>query len=227
MKNYNPILSTLTVPENKGFRNILLRALRGLVLLVIHIITPIRSLNLLFSSYSVFYFLISGRRGLDLAGLPVKQHSLNLQNARDLESPMMRKPFSPISSTDSSKSNVTNILDDLNKKHNGMLQKTLTSNSTPFSTPSKMISMAEVENRTPQAMAIPVPSTPSMVSIPMQMAITPASMQMAITPAPMQMAIIPAPSAAKSVDEEIEYSFEERRAGFVLPRSHLVNLMQV
>ncbi|KAI3458258.1 hypothetical protein Pfo_014921 [Paulownia fortunei] len=174
-----------------------------------------------------FAALSSGRRGLDLAGLPVKQHSLNLQIAREVESPMMRKPFSPISSTDLSKSNVTNILEDLSKKHNEMLQKTLTSNSTPFSTPSKMISMAEVENRTPQAMAIPVPSTPSTVSIPMQMAITPASMVTAITPAPMQMAIIPVPSAAKSVNEEIEYSFEERRAGFVLPRSHLVNVMQV
>ncbi|KAK6135291.1 hypothetical protein DH2020_030974 [Rehmannia glutinosa] len=170
-----------------------------------------------------FAALSSGRRGLDLAGLPVQQHSLNLQFAREMESPMMRKPFSPISSTDSSRSNVTNILDDLNKKHNEMLHKTtLTSNnSTPFTTPSKMISMTDVENRTPQATPFPVPSTPSTVSIPMQMALTPAPKQTATT-VPMQLA-----NARKSVDEEIEYSFEERRAGFVVPRSRLVNAMQV
>ncbi|KAL3837914.1 hypothetical protein ACJIZ3_022505 [Penstemon smallii] len=140
---------------------------------------------------------VSGRKGLDLADIPVKQHF-----AREIETPMKRKPFSPISSTDSSMSNVTNILEDLNKKHNEVLHKTLTSNiTTPFTTPCKTIYTAEQENRTPPTMGIPIPSTPKTVSIPMQTAIT------------------PAPSAVKSVDEEIEYSFEERRAGFVLPRS--------
>ncbi|KAL0304173.1 UNVERIFIED_CONTAM: microtubule-associated protein 3 [Sesamum radiatum] len=165
-----------------------------------------------------FAALSSGRRGLDLAGLPINQHSLNLQNAREIESPIIRKPFSPISSTDSSKSSATNILEALNRKHNDMLPKAITSESTPFSTPSKTVSMADVENRTPQAMAIPVPSTPSTVSIPMQMA---------ITPAPIQKALIPAPTALKSVDEEIEYSFEEKRAGFLMPRTHPINVMQV
>ncbi|KAL0400849.1 UNVERIFIED_CONTAM: microtubule-associated protein 3 [Sesamum latifolium] len=113
------------------------------------------------------------------------------------------------------------------RKHNDMLPKAITSDSTPFSTPSKTVSMADVENRTPQAMAIPVPSTPSTVSIPMQMAITPAPEKMSITPAPIQKALIPAPTALKSVDEEIEYSFEEKRAGFVMPRSHPINVMQV
>ncbi|GFP88303.1 65-kda microtubule-associated protein 3 [Phtheirospermum japonicum] len=158
-----------------------------------------------------FAALSNGRRGLDLAGLPFKQNSFNLQSAREIESPMLRKPFSPISSTDSSKPNVTNILGDLNKKHNDVFQKTLTSNNntTLFSTPSKTIHMAtDIENRTPQAAAIPiVPSTPSTVSIPMQMALT------------------PAPKHITPVDEEIEYSFEERRAGFVLPRSHSTDVM--
>ncbi|KAL8539634.1 hypothetical protein ACS0TY_001298 [Phlomoides rotata] len=152
--------------------------------------------------------LSSGRRGLDLACLPVKQQlSFNLQN----ESPMMRKPFSPISSTDSSRSNATNILDDLNRKQNDAFQKTLTNSIT---TPSKMISTTDLENRTPQSMAIPFPSTPSTASIPMQMAITP--MHKALMPASMQMAIVPA-AAIKPVNVEIEYSFEERRAGFVVP----------
>ncbi|KAL0317702.1 UNVERIFIED_CONTAM: microtubule-associated protein 3 [Sesamum angustifolium] len=129
-------------------------------------------------------------------------------------------------SSDSSKSSATNILEALNRKHTEMLPKTITSDSTPFSTPSKTVPIADVENRTPQAMAI-IPSTPSTISIPMQMAITPAPAQMPITPAPIQKALIPAPTALKSVDEEIEYSFEEKRAGFVLPRSHPINVMQI
>ncbi|XP_041989636.1 65-kDa microtubule-associated protein 3-like isoform X1 [Salvia splendens] len=169
-----------------------------------------------------FQTLSTGRRGLDLAGLPASQHSLNLLNGREIESSMTRKPFSPISSTDSSRSNATNILGDLKQKHNDMMPKMLTSNnSTPFSTPSKMISAAEVENRMPQVMATPVPSTPSTLSIPMHLALTP--MQNPLPSSTLQMAITP----AKSVNEEIEYSFEEKRARFVLPRSHLVNLMQV
>ncbi|CAI9767626.1 unnamed protein product [Fraxinus pennsylvanica] len=151
-----------------------------------------------------FHAMSSGRRGLDIAGLPLKPHSLNPPNAHEIELPMIRKPFSPISSTDSSKSKATNILEDLNIKHNEMLQKTLTSNNTPpFTTPSKTISTLDEENRTPKTMAIPVPSTPSTVSVPMLTAIT------------------PVPCVPKSMeDEDIEYSFEERRAGFVLPKDH-------
>ncbi|KAL2540094.1 65-kDa microtubule-associated protein 3 [Abeliophyllum distichum] len=155
-----------------------------------------------------FQALSSGRRGLDIAGLPLKPHSFNPPNARELESPMMRKPFSPISSTDSSKSNATNILEDLNRKHNEMLQKTLTSNKTPFTTPSKTISTLDEENTTPKTMAIPLPSTPSTVTIPMLTATT------------------PAPSAPESM-EEIEYSFEERRAGFVVPKEHRKTVIQI
>ena len=124
---------------------------------------------------------------------------------------MVRKPFSPISSTDSSKSNATNILEDLSRKHNDMLQKTLSSNNASFTTPSKIISAVEEENRTPKAKTIPVPATPATVSVPMQTAVTPA-----LFAAP--------PCNSKPVDdipEEIEYSFEERRAGFVLPNSSL------
>lgn len=142
-----------------------------------------------------------------MPGLAVKHHS-----------PTTRKPFSPISSTTPSKSNAANILEDVNNKYNEMSNKLLTINSTPFTTPPKIISSAEEENRMPQTTAINVPSTPLTVSVPMQTAITPASIQTA--------AIIPALSATKSVEDEIEYSFEERRARFVLPRSHLMTVIQ-
>ncbi|XP_047970517.1 65-kDa microtubule-associated protein 3-like [Salvia hispanica] len=161
-----------------------------------------------------FQTLSSGRRGLDLAGLPVNQQSREIESP----SPMMRKPFSPISSTDSSRSNATNILGDINQKHNEMLQKMLTSNNstTPFTTPSKPIPTAEAENIMPQAASTPSTTLP----IPMHLAMTP--MQKPVPSATLQMTAI---TPAKAAEEEIEYSFEEKRAGFVLPRSHLVNLM--
>ncbi|KZV51897.1 hypothetical protein F511_09161 [Dorcoceras hygrometricum] len=157
-----------------------------------------------------FAALSCGSRGLDIAGLPLNLHPFDLSNACEPESPIIRKPFSPISSTDSSNSNAANILEDLHKKHSEMLQKTLlTSNNAQFSTPPKTLPTTQEENRTPKTMPIPVPSTPSTVSIPMQTGLTPAPTD-------------------KLIEEEIEYSFEERRAGFVLPRSvHSTTVTQV
>nr|GMD52040.1 65-kDa microtubule-associated protein 3-like [Ipomoea batatas] len=149
-----------------------------------------------------FSALSAGRRGLDIAGLP-----------------MMRRPFSPISSTDSSRSNATNVLDELNRKqqqqHSEIVQKTL---STPVKTIPIPNPNVEEENRTPMAMPIPIPSTPSTVSIPMQTA---------ITPAPLSVVPYNAAKAMEEMSEEIEYSFEERRAGFVVPRTHIKTLMLV
>ncbi|XP_023755578.1 65-kDa microtubule-associated protein 3 [Lactuca sativa] len=147
-----------------------------------------------------FGALSAGRRGLDIAGLPAnRKHSLS-----EIEQPqsLFRKPFSPISSTESSKS----LFEDFNRKHE-MLQKTIQINTTPFATPSKptaSLSVPDDENRTPKHNMIPmIPCTPSTVSVPMQTSMTPCLKEM----------LIP--------EEIIEYSFEERRAGFVLPRAHL------
>lgn len=142
-------------------------------------------------------------------------HSVNAVNIREVDSPMKRKPFSPISSTESSKSNATNlIMEDLNRKQNEMAQKTLR-NNTQFATPKKIYA-AEEENWTPKAMPIPVPLTPSTVSVPMQTAVTPAPP--------------PAPFSGNRVDEiaeEVEYSFEEIRFGFTLPRTNLKEAIPV
>ncbi|CAH9085387.1 unnamed protein product [Cuscuta europaea] len=119
-----------------------------------------------------FSSLSTGCRGLDIAGVP-----------------MVRNPFSPISSTDSSSR--SNILEELNRKHNVMIQKTV------FTTPVKTVPQVEDENRTP-----PIPSTPSTVCTPMQTALTPVPHT--------------GVSYGKGV-EEMEYSFEERRAGFLVP----------
>ncbi|XVF09710.1 hypothetical protein REPUB_Repub07fG0118800 [Reevesia pubescens] len=152
------------------------------------------------------------RRGLDIADIPVGKHSFSAVNANEPESPLVRKPFSPISSTVSSKANMKNMLED-----NGeTLQKTLPTNDLSYATPLKTTSLVDEENRTPKAMAIPVPSTPSTVSVPMQTAMTPA-------PA------IPFTSSkpVEEIPEEIELSFEERRLAFVLSKTQITSLIQV
>lgn len=161
-----------------------------------------------------FAALSAGRRGLDIAGLPAsRKHSLS---EVEPSQPIFRKPFSPISSTESSKS----LLEDINRKHE-MLQKTFQSNNnTPFTTtttPSKItLSASEDENRTPKTNMIPmVPCTPSTVSVPMQTAITPAPKNCLN-------------QNKETIPEEIiEYSFEERRAGFVLPIAHLKTIVAI
>lgn len=156
----------------------------------------------------------AGTRGFDVAGLN-RNHSFG---ARDVESPMKRKPFSPISSTASSKTNITNLSEDhLNTAHNDTVQKTLPANNMPFTTPSKTTtSVVDEENKTPRAMPIPAPTTPMTVSVPMQMTMTPGP------------SLIPyASNIVEEIPEEIEYSFEERRAGFVIPKSHIKSMIQV
>lgn len=150
---------------------------------------------------------------MDIAGLPVKKHTFNAYEVES--SPVMRRPFSPISSRESSKTNATNILEDLNRKHNDTVQKTIPGNTTPFTTPSKTVFASAGEDNMTLKTA-PAPYTPSTPSIPMQTG---------MTPAPRSVAYIATPT--KEVPEEIEYSFEEQRAGFVLPGTHPKSQLQV
>ncbi|KAI5346933.1 hypothetical protein L3X38_014812 [Prunus dulcis] len=136
-----------------------------------------------------FSALSSGRRGLDVAGLPVKKHSFGATNASEVETPTMRKPFSPIS---------------------------IPTENGAMTTPLKSTNLADEENKTPKVMPIFVPTTPSTVSVPMQTAMTPA-----YPPIPF------AANVVEEIPEEIEYSFEERRAGFVLPKAHIKSMIQV
>ncbi|KAI3508201.1 hypothetical protein L1887_23206 [Cichorium endivia] len=118
-----------------------------------------------------------------------------------------RKPFSPISSKTTP--NVT-------EKHE-MLQKTFQNNNninmSPFVTPTKTTMFGlEEENRTPKTNLIPIlPSTPFTSNVPMQTAVTPC----------------PGLSKEMVCEEVIEYSFEERRAGFVVPKGHLKTMSEV
>ncbi|KAK9273501.1 hypothetical protein L1049_018311 [Liquidambar formosana] len=144
--------------------------------------------------------ICAGKKNLHIAGNSVKKHSSTTANAHESESPLVRKPFSPVSSMVSSKANIANYLEDQNRTHNGTLQVTLSSSKKPMATPPKSVSHDE-ENKTPKTMPIPAPTTPLTVSVPMQTATTPAAFCV--------------PFGAKIVQEtaeENEYSFEERRA---------------
>ncbi|KAK4397360.1 microtubule-associated protein 3 [Sesamum angolense] len=130
---------------------------------------------------------------------PVKHHSSNASNSQHAELLPLRKALSPLSSISS---NIISCnFQDQNTK-SGDFQDTHIVCKTPAAaiTPIKNVSTHD-ENRTPKTMPIPVPATPPTVSAAMQTATTP------FTP-------------AIRVAGEVEYSFEEKRAGFVLPRSH-------
>ncbi|XP_068654195.1 65-kDa microtubule-associated protein 3 isoform X2 [Aristolochia californica] len=155
--------------------------------------------------------LSAGRRGLDIVGLPVKKHAFNPSNPRD-NTEGTRKPFSPVSAI-SSKANMQNIQDEhltqWNNISNG-LPSQLAPISKHLSTPTKLATVTDEENRTPKAHGIPPPTTPSTVSVPMQTAITPAPP-----------ASVLSGSTERKNQEEREYSFEERRLGFVVPNAHM------
>lgn len=127
----------------------------------------------------------------------VKQHSRNASISQHSGSSALRKALSPLSSL------CSNVISRNHQDQNtkiAELQDTQTGYKTPAATtPTKRYSGND-ENRTPKTMPIPVPATPSTVSSPMLAAKTP---------------FTPGIRAA----EEVEYSYEERRAGFVPPKA--------
>ncbi|KAF6164825.1 hypothetical protein GIB67_030697 [Kingdonia uniflora] len=170
---------------------------------------PIKKGERLLPEEDSFAALSAGRRGLDITGLPVNKHSFNATTVCAFDSPLTRKPFSPVSSAVSSKANNTaNLLEDLNKPVNPNLQKTIQVYDTPLTIHSKASAYLEEENWTPKTFPIPVPVTPSTISVPMQTAVTPAF--------PLAYSLQFGANSAEGTPEEIEYSIEERRTGFVL-----------
>ncbi|KAK6142903.1 hypothetical protein DH2020_023251 [Rehmannia glutinosa] len=140
----------------------------------------------------------SNKRKKNNGGGPVKQHSSNASNSqKHAEFLTLRKALSPISSL------CSNIIscnfEDQNAK-TGEFKDTQTAYKTPSATPTKTVSAYD-ENRTPKTMPIPLPATPPTMSNAMQTATTP------FTP------------GIRGV-EEVEYSYEERRAGFVSTKLH-------
>ncbi|KAL5992461.1 hypothetical protein ACLOJK_013380 [Asimina triloba] len=181
-----------------------------------------------------FAALSAGRRGLDVAGLPVKKQSFDTFSESEAPS-LLRKPFSPLTAqffirntikfsdpsgasiktisantvqvTAPSKANTTNFLEDLNNSYNGTSLKVVIVDNA-LTTPSGRASAADEENRTPKTMPIMTPSTPSTISVPMQTSHTPGPVSVLFG------------TAAEEESEEMEYSFELKRAGFIVPKSH-------
>ncbi|KAL6965006.1 hypothetical protein U1Q18_036062 [Sarracenia purpurea var. burkii] len=153
--------------------------------------------------------LPSGKKILNIGGsLPVKQQTCSRSNVREIMLPLVRKPLSPVNSALSSKANIQAQ----NFAENAAPRKTPppTNKTTPVKSPAKIFSAHdEDENRTPRTMPVPLPTTPPTVSVAMQAA-TPAA-----TPS--------VPCSGK----DVEYSFEERRASFILPKSYLSSLLQL
>lgn len=147
----------------------------------------------------------AARRGLDISTIPMRKYSFGAGIVPDIESPLTRQPLSPISSKVSSQGNMESAADESNIQ-NEKQQKTLTVNNFSFTTTTttaKIDTMVDEENRTPEAKAMPIPTltTPMKVSIPMNLSMTPAP------------ASVP---FGGDLVQQIEYSFEERRLGFVL-----------
>lgn len=133
----------------------------------------------------------------EISGHSVKKNSSSAVKAHEHGSLLIRKPLSPVSSSALSKANSDNCLEDQRTTYNSVsLQKTLPSSESPLGTPSKSIAVGREENRTPNRMPIPLPNTPSTVSVGMTAATTPAT---------------PCLSPGVSTLQPIEYSFEEVR----------------
>ncbi|KAI7745388.1 hypothetical protein M8C21_011101, partial [Ambrosia artemisiifolia] len=67
-----------------------------------------------------------GRRGLDITGV-LANRKQSISEVEPSQQPIFRPPFSPISSTESSKSNITTLLEDINRQHQKTFQNTNTS----------------------------------------------------------------------------------------------------
>ncbi|GAA0138355.1 non-motor microtubule binding protein [Lithospermum erythrorhizon] len=135
-------------------------------------------------------FISSGKK--DLSENLEKQHCCNSSNPHGTGTSVTRQPLSPLSS---SNANSSANIQDLNRSIIEFNEAPAVS-KTPLATPTKKVSIYEV-NATPKTMPIPVPNTPSTVSIAMQTAMTPAT-----------------PGINRHL-ENMEYSFEEKRAGFI------------
>ncbi|CAH8351059.1 unnamed protein product [Eruca vesicaria subsp. sativa] len=157
--------------------------------------------------------LSTGRRGLDVAGTPSRKQSIN--PCEPLQSPLVRKPFSPISTTVvASKANIAtpqqlvpNSVNEISSFATPVKSNNFIKN---LEEEKKMITMMTQTPKNVAAM-IPVPSTPATISVPMQTAPTPLNNNNNARFLPEK-------------TEDVEYSFEERRLAFMLQSESLIHV---
>ncbi|GAA0145422.1 non-motor microtubule binding protein [Lithospermum erythrorhizon] len=135
----------------------------------------------------------------DLSEIPGKQHRCDSLNPHESDISASRRPLSPLSSFSSNINSAANIQDQ--NQSNVESYEAAAVVKTPTATPTKNISVYEV-NVTPKTVPDTMPVTPSTVSVAMQTAVTPAT-----------------PGINRHVDN-MEYSFEEKRAGFIPVKAH-------
>ncbi|XP_042015541.1 65-kDa microtubule-associated protein 3-like isoform X2 [Salvia splendens] len=130
----------------------------------------------------------------------VKQHSSQSSISHHSGSARLRKALSPLSSLCS---NVILQQEEQNTKNSVLQDAEIGCYKTPAAAmPTKRYYSANDENRTPKTMPIPVPATPPTASSAMRTAKTPFT-----------------PGVGVRATEQVEYSFEERRAGFAVART--------
>ncbi|XP_057757870.1 65-kDa microtubule-associated protein 4-like [Arachis stenosperma] len=142
-------------------------------------------------------------------GKSVKKTPYTAEKQIGFQSPLIRKPLSPISSSFMSKANIpTNFEEDHRKSEMHLKSQMLTSTS-----PSKPILVGDEDNLIPKNIGLAVPTTP-LTSVPMLLtANTPD------TPSATMCSNSGSNVARKIAQAQpFEYSFEELRAGFVLPK---------
>ncbi|XP_051132439.1 65-kDa microtubule-associated protein 3 isoform X2 [Andrographis paniculata] len=144
---------------------------------------------------------------INTPGGAIKNPPSNASKARQAEAAPQRKPLSPISSLSS------NIIppcsfSDL-KSQSGDCHDVHALCRTPVVTPTKNMYSTHDENGTPKVM-VSVAATPPTVSVAMQTAATP---------------FTPGMRGGRGKNQEIEYSYEERRAGFVVAPSKSFHLV--
>ncbi|GMH18340.1 hypothetical protein Nepgr_020181 [Nepenthes gracilis] len=159
------------------------------------------------------------RKGLDLADILVRANSFN---GHEAESHIIRRPFSPVFSQRSPRVNIENSIENQNRSYKDVPEKKIflkndlspktTAPIEPTITLLKATTDVDEENMTPKVVPIPPPlTTPSTVSRPMETAMTPAL--------PLRGGINGG-DLEEEIEEEVEYSFEEKRAGFVVPNTN-------
>ncbi|CAH2070336.1 unnamed protein product, partial [Thlaspi arvense] len=145
--------------------------------------------------------LSTGRRGLDIAGLHTRKQSMN--PCEQLQSPLVRKPFSPISTTVvASKANIATTI------QQQLLATPVKNNNGVTNLEEEKMMMMMMQTPKNVSAMIPIPSTPATVSVPMQTAPTPLNNNN---------------NNARLIPEKpevVEYSFEERRLAFMLQQSN-------
>lgn len=140
----------------------------------------------------------AGKHNSRITGNSSKKTPYSAEKGIEIQSPLIRKPLSPVSYTVLSKANI--IQDPRNTQK--VVKESIT--ETP---PPKPFIAGDEENRTPKNMGLPVPTTP--LTGPMLTATTPDTFF-----------VHSGSMATSKIAQPFEYSFEEVRAGFVLPKSY-------